>query len=658
MKKSLSLLALGALILTGCSSDDAPNAQVDPTDQTTGNNTYMTVNLKDAASLSRATDGGYEEGTGDETIPTANEITTANFYFYDANGLFVTQASVWDGGTADAANKDNIEFNGSTVIVLRNLTDKNFPKYLVTVLNAPSGIKPAGTLDDMKKVLTNTSTPYKNGDQFIMSTTSFPGQTDVNSASLPYFVTEIKESDFFTQAQMDASPSTAPTPVSVYIERLASRVKPEVSSTFSGDATKVGEFAKISDNTFKVKMTVAGADNAASIDMTTVGAEYVYVKFNGYALNATAKNSYVMKLIDEGWTTNGIGTSMSTWAGASTSSENTAWYNGTDHRSFWAKSWSYGQTGSDYFNYVTYGQLLGTNTTAGTTTAVGSNSYCAENTQDESTMNSNFTETVTSVLIRATVYSDESCTQPLDGILYNGLYFKKEHFINYVLSILNKDNKLNYYTEVEVTTNTPSSGDTGEVVIDGVTYKVIKKDEKWYRYLQLTADAFKITPTAATNDAQNVVEVTFTPAEDVTYYKKEGESFSAIEDADFPTALNTALAAITTSVPAEAYTNGEMYYNIPIQHLNNPVLAGTTTYNPAAKVEGQYGVVRNHSYNLSITSIKNFGTGIYIPDGGFTNENDEEIIPVDDPTEENNRYQVAATIKVLSWKIVSQSVNL
>ena len=81
----------------------------------------------------------------------------------------MTEANVWNGGDADKAD-DNIEFNGNTLIVLNGLEAQNFPKYMVTVLNAPADYQPGETLDAMLKTL---SGGIYQGQNFIMSTTSY-----------------------------------------------------------------------------------------------------------------------------------------------------------------------------------------------------------------------------------------------------------------------------------------------------------------------------------------------------------------------------------------------------------------------------------------------------------------------------------------------------
>ena len=57
--------------------------------------------------------------------------------------------------------------------------------------------------------------------------------------------------------------------------------------------------------------------------------------------------------------------------------------------------------------------------------------------------------------------------------------------------------------------------------------------------------------------------------------------------------------------------------------------------------------MRNHSYQVTIQNIKGFGTPVYDPK--------KEIDPMI-PSDENT--YLAASIKVLSWRVVSSKVNL
>ncbi len=90
------------------------------------------------------------------------------------------------------------------------------------------------------------------------------------------------------------------------------------------------------------------------------------------------------------------------------------------------------------------------------------------------------------------------------------------------------------------------------------------------------------------------------------------------------------------------YNGGLMYYNVPIEHLATN--SEGTAY-PDGAVEAQYGVVRNHWYNITVTSVGNFGHAI---------ADEEEVIV---PQIEEDYYYLGADINILSWKMVNQSVG-
>ncbi len=89
-----------------------------------------------------------------------------------------------------------------------------------------------------------------------------------------------------------------------------------------------------------------------------------------------------------------------------------------------------------------------------------------------------------------------------------------------------------------------------------------------------------------------------------------------------------------------------MYYNIPIEHLNNGVKYTDSKF-VTDMTEATYGVVRNHYYMITVTGISNLGKAVYDPA--------EDIVPSDDDVK---NYFVGAKVNILSWKVVKQSVEL
>lgn len=101
------------------------------------------------------------------------------------------------------------------------------------------------------------------------------------------------------------------------------------------------------------------------------------------------------------------------------------------------------------------------------------------------------------------------------------------------------------------------------------------------------------------------------------------------------------------------YANGYCYYPVRIRHFAddvNPYANGVSawtagnTYNSDEAWLGRYGVVRNNSYVINVTSVKAPGSPT-IPDP-TQNIDDEEF------------YYIQATVKVLSWTKRSQNVEL
>lgn len=578
-KKALFFPVLAALMLAGCSNDDVSEVIPDETPKVfTGDEAYISVRLADAGSItSRGSDGGLQYGENEHSVH------TAHFYFYDKDELFVAEGSAWNSGEeVSGAHAGNIEFKSKTVVVLKGLTKKNYPKYMVTVLNKPGDFTPGQTLDEMEKTLSDKSgvgiwNTVDNKNYFTMSTTSYK-----HSGTTPYFVTEIEDENF----SLEPIKADNSNPVTVYVERLAAKVTVNVSDKLQADE----------NGRYKITTTVAGNENVGTDG--DPAAEELYVELLGWKLNATAKHSNMMKNISADWSER-----------FGSESDGFTWNDASNSRSYWGKSYNYGlmiANGtypdnfstiqmSDFLNYVNLIDPV----------ELGKFSYCAENTNTSEIVSVNFPSAVTSVLLSAKV-CDESGTG-LDLVRYNGTLFTKEAFLNYILNKLNTDGKLNYWTTTDKKNYT----------------RIDSKFVKW------------------DNVSDGVIKVVFEKPSDVsTIYKKEDNSYPEVTDF---TDLNNDLADAATD--AIGYNGGLMYYNIPIEHLNNEEI--NEADGKKTIPEAKYGVVRNHHYVVTINKLENMGHGIF--------KSDEAIVPGDDDKE---TYYVGANINILSWKIVNQNVGL
>ena len=562
--------------LCACSNDESGVIPDDTPKVFTGDEAYINVRLADAGSLTRAQEGEFEYGTNEQSVK------NAFFYFYDADGVFVAQGDVWTGGNASTTNPaGNIEFTGNNVIVLKELGRKNYPKYMVAVLNKPTGFLYGNTLGEMQTVLADgnaegiyypSTANNVTTDYFTMSTTSY---TEAGRSA--YFVTEVKEENFLPEPMTDIN-AIANT-VTVYVERLAAKVTLNVSEQLVKDA----------NGRYPIKATVAGEDNSAGND--DVASEELYVELLGWKLNATAKRSYMVKNIDATWANGDLGFT---------------WNRPTDYRSHWGKSFNYGLSGypdnaagvpanSEYLNYVDLENGL---------TALGAPAYCAENTNTSAVVTADFPSAVTSILLKAKVC--DASGNALDLVRYNGVLFRHDSFLEYVLSVLKARNQHTVWYE------------NGKDAQGNTAYTQIGKE-----YVKLE------------NTGDGEVKAVFTNELEIPLYAEDGSSCSE----EIIDALNDDLAA--ASAGAVAYNGGLMYYNIPIEHLNNDAAENGTV--PEAK----YGVVRNHHYVVTIDKLEKIGKGIF--------DGNEKIVP-GDPNDDT--YYVGAKINILSWKIVSQNVEL
>lgn len=574
MNKLLGLLVCTALC--ACSNDESGIIPNDTPNVFTGDKAYIKVRLADAGTLTRAQEGDFEYGTNEQSIK------NASFYFYDADGVFVTQGDVWtDGSASTTTPAGNIEFASNNIVVLKGLDKKSYPRYMVTVLNKPTGFVHGKTLDEMQTVLADNNaegiyypatTNNVTTNYFTMSTTSY---TETNREK--HFVTEVNEGNISLEPMTDAS-AIANT-VTVYVERLAAKVTLKVSDNLPKDA----------NGRYPIKITVAGENNSAGSG--DIASEDLYVELLGWKLNAMAKKSFMVKNIDAAWMDNDLGFT---------------WNRPTDRRSHWGKSFNYGFSGypenaagvpanSEYLNYVDLENGL---------TALENPAYCAENTNTNTIVTANFPTGVTSILLKAKVCDANG--NALDLVRYNGLLFKQDSFLEYVLNVLQTRNQL----DVWYANGTDEEGNA--------------------RYTQIGKEYVKLE-----HVGDGKVKVVFTNEHGTSLYAEDGSNCSD----QTITALNDDLAS--ASADAIAYNGGLMYYNIPVEHLNNGDVAENGTI-PEAK----YGVVRNHHYVVTIDKLEKIGRGIF--------DGNEKIVPGDDP----DAYYVGAKINILSWKIVSQNVEL
>lgn len=259
------------------------------------------------------------------------------------------------------------------------------------------------------------------------------------------------------------------------------------------------------------------------------------------------------------------------------------------HRSFWANT------------YDGSGQAVVNSSWNQYTTAIGTAIYTNENTPtvayDPATIGFYNGNQLSKVLVAAQLV--DASGNPVELCTYRGVEYLSADAV-----------KTQILTELQGKFRKNTGGGTADLDASDLQFKTQKS---------LGASA----PSGMKN-----YEVTVRLASTLTLEKYDGASWVSATENDLNTQVDKAFAQIRTS--------GDAYYYIPISHLG-----------ARENKLGAFGVVRNHSYKVTINDMKGFGTPVYDPD--------EEITPT---IPDDEKVYLAAKINVLSWRVVKSTVNL
>ena len=575
------MLACSAMV--ACTNEDPiDNGSENPA--LNGEKAYLAVRLVNSdATTGRATAGEepFWYGTTAE-----NEVATTHFYFFKDGAAYnvdsdneISKILSWNTNGTDAAGQ-NVEKVAEALIVLEGLKNTTTPTEIVAVLNKPASMTLAGkSLTQLQKELSTGI--YNETNNFIMTNSTYKDDDVVNT-----FATKITSANFI-EDKPDAT-LAADKVVNIYVERLAAKVKVAVNA----DNENLADTDEISLGEYTIK---TGTNAQVTKELK--------IKIVGWGLNATTKNSYLVKSIDAtNWTDNKF-TAFN-------------WNDANNHRSYWAKSTNYGNaeavypssfsdaidtegsnvvTGTDKtnandatLNYISWNELDQT---------LNKSLYCMENTNTAEILARSYYSAATQAVVAAQIAGADG--EDVTLVRYNKTLYTADGFMARILNELHLD--------------------------------IYKKEGQQYIGIDVEDLAVK-----------NIYDgkVTIEAADDETvWYIKSGDNY--VEDNN--NLLATRIRDL--AVEAEYYNDGMMYYAIPIEHLAGGKFEFVN--NQPTLNEADYGVVRNHYYNITINKIENLGTSVYDPN--------EDIIK---PTIDNTLYFIGASINILSWKIVSQGVDL
>lgn len=633
-------LALG--MLASCSDDnkfDGPengNTDVDRVQ-------YLNISIVNDGSFGRASypigEGNYEDGTGDE-----NAIKNIYLAFYDASGNFVT--SVGPKAVTDFTKSQDPEHNITVESVLSAVIPIDLekgasdPAYVMCYINpvqtaATPGLNDqlgAPTIGDIKNIKrANVSKPADADDKsannyFGMSNSVYYDATTkelVNATPIPDGALKLKEEEAKTA-----------TPIKIFVERYAA----------------------------KVTVSYEGANNN-SVGLNEGDKYKLTFNVENWYLNAREKEYFVSKNYTKTVSGDGLGA-----MGAESADFNTlnaelfsGWNAPELHRSFWARSVSYfeedypnvsddviynGDKGNFTLDYFSYNQIVnGTDDKQKVGLESGKAIYALENTIGLNALKSatNTLAALSSVVLVG--------NYTLEGYDANTTFYVRENKVYFDTEVKEGDvtiyegllgNKQNAILQVEVDTQ----NDKGETVKG---YKYVDGSEEDLLSIFEVYHPFGKTENAVSVGVKEkgLTETQIKAAK--LYYLSSGVR-KPIENVEDVKAMNSLLLANIGVM--DAYKGGKAYYSIPIHHLGwqRPDNANkdAATIDWTKVKEGDFGIVRNHTYTINITEM---GNGLAI---GIFNPN-QPIVPEKNKTTWYGNYQ----LRILSWRIVpTQNVKL
>lgn len=594
MKKffNLSSVLATALMMTvvSCSSSDDITGG-NASGNAEGTTSYIAINLNSVgnAPTSRA-DNPYTQGEGtyDDGEVNENKITTVRFYFFNADGTSYTLQKAGEKSQSNWIEHKVTLGTGNHDTTVSGTTSA------VLVLNGESDVAPATMLavvnpDVNPNMLDGTAANRWSTMRTEMKGTKFNDEANGFIMSNSTYEDGGKDlcTTLLTGKTFSSEADAINNPVEVFVERVNAKVKTDVNTTnFEKVNTDVVLDGVNFNGKYKTKDPVGELTTIQTDGTTKKTSVYAYI--DAWGLGDENDQAMLYKQIDvENWTDAILGFTSVTGP----------WSVPAYHRCFWAKGVVFG--GTPLHSPVNH-PYKAINKTLGSALYTLPNTPTSYNGVYADPMKSYLTKIM--VAARLAYEDADGTVKPAEICTYKGQKFLGEDNVKKVIA-----NELStYYKKTTSTT----AGDS---------------------YTQIEASDIKFSSEVTSTSGlklQNYQVVADLNSGLTELYHKKGGNFESV-------AISTVKAEMQ-GAPVDISKGGRTYYYTPIKHLGKE--------NSVA----EYGVVRNHSYQVEITSIKGFGTPVYNPDT-------EKIIPT---LPSDDKTYLAAKISVLSWRVVSSKVDL
>lgn len=587
MKKftMLSSVLASALMLTvaSCSSEDVAGVDAQNGKGTTS---FLAVNIENVGSAPASRSYAQGGGTYEDGTADESKITNVRFYFFNGDG---TPYLLANNGV------NYLEKEVKTDCADHDHTAETKTK-AVLVLEGETKAVPASVIAVVNpKVLDNTTT-LKSGTMTLSelrtSATGSKFYDETNGFVMSNSVYESAGQDVCSTPVANnvfaTSDEALKKPVDIYVERVNAKVNAKIDADYVRTNETEKAWSKNAEDKYQINVgNIEVTTYAENTNATPTTDTYsVYAVVQGWQLADANGKAEVCKQIKTSWYAGELGISP--------------WTTSDYHRCFWSKSvpFNFGaQGGANHPVNPKFTDITQSLSDAFSPTPV----YTLPNTPDEVVTDPKTKEnTLTKLIVAAKlVYLDKDGKyKPAQVCQYRGLTYLGEEAVK-------KQIVGGFARYFKKTT-------TGSVDV--------------YKSIEASDIAFKTVPGSSEVKDYEVVATLASGVGDL--YVKNGETYELVSKE----VVNDALAKEEAQVRS---TDGATYYYTPIKHLGE-----------AGKL-GEYGIVRNHSYLVTIQNIQGFGTPVYDPKKEI-----DPMIPSDD-----NTY-LAASVKVLSWRVVSSNVDL
>lgn len=578
------------LVVASCSSSDditGGNGNAE------GSTSYLVINLNSVGNAP-ASRVAYEQGNGkyDDGEDLENRINKVRFYFYNADGTAYKLQNVTNGGdqnwidrtiTKTETGDPSVTVSGKTQAVL--------------VLSGESNVSPASMLAVVNPDVGSSQLNGTMVSRWSKMRTELTGKTfhDESGFVMTNSTYEDGGKDLCTTL---LSGRTYPTqnealdnPVDVYVERINAKVKAFIDPD-NANFVKVTTDETVDGVNFNGKykttkkvgdLTVTKPDGSPQ-DIPV----FAYIEAWGVA-DENDQSTYYKQIDVQNWTDATLGFDGT----------GTPWSSRDYHRCFWSKGVAFG--GTDPVHNPTNHPFSEYKANLGdalyTLPNTPTNYLGTTGKAYDDPMKSELTK----FLVTARLAYDDGSGNilPAEICTYKGQKFLGQNTVKRVIA---DDLKTTYFKKTTSAT--------------GTTYEGIEPNDIEFS-----------TTTEGSSKLQDYQVVAKLKSSITELYHLSGGSYVPADMA--------VVKKEVQAVPVEIHNGGRTYYYTPIKHLGKK---GSIA---------EYGIVRNHSYQVELNSIKGFGTPVYDPNKVIV-----PVVPSDDLT------YLAARINVLSWRVVPSKVDL